>query len=78
MSFLFDLAGGLAELVDWLRAAFSAWRYLLSPSYRREVHEGWRFESRFYVAGTILLGLAGFIFTLLLAYLLVAAFGRFY
>jgi hypothetical protein len=72
MSFLFELAGGLAELVDWCRAVFSAWHYLLSASYRRKVHEGWRFETRFYVAWDILCGLAGFTFTLLFGYLLVA------
>jgi hypothetical protein len=41
---LVALAGGLTELLDWRRAAFAAWRYLLSSSYRQQIQAGLKFE----------------------------------
>jgi len=52
----------LSELADWLVAAIAPWRYILSPTYRRRVHEGWRFESRLYVAWDVICGAAGIAF----------------
>jgi hypothetical protein len=57
----------LTELIDWLIHGGAGWRYLLSRSYRRKVHQGWRQQTRFIVAGEILWGILAFLFTSFLA-----------
>ncbi len=74
---LLNVSGGLSELFDWFRAAFAAWRYLFSSSYRRQVHERWRSEGRFYIAWEIICAVAGFALTIFLGYVLVSLFARF-
>ena len=74
---ILELADGLSELLDWFRAAFAAWRYLFSSSYRRRVHERWRFQSRLYIAWEVICAFAGFAFTIFLGYLTVSLFAGF-
>jgi len=57
----------LTELIDWLTSGGAGWRYLLSTSYRRKVHQRWRQRSRLTVAGEIFWGALTFLFTWLLA-----------
>jgi len=57
----------LTEVIDWLIHGGAGWRYLLSKSYRRKVHQRWRQQSRLNVAGEIFWGILAFLFTLFLA-----------
>lgn len=57
----------LSELIDFVGYSIeglAGWRYLLSPSYRRRVHERWRNQSRIETAGEI--------FTFALSFILVS------
>ena len=74
MTLVLELLGSLAELSEWLRMGFAAWRYLLSPAYRHRIHEGWRLDGWFDIALDILYGLAGLAFTLLPALLIIGLF----
>ena len=62
-----ELLFELTELVDWLIHGGAGWRYLLSKSYRRQVHQPWRLQSRLAVANEIFWGILAFLFTWLLA-----------
>jgi hypothetical protein len=73
MSFL-SAVGEFAELLDWFRAGFTAWRYLLSPSYRRRIHDRWRSAGRLSVFFDIVGASFAFVFTLALVVLLVCSF----
>lgn len=57
----------LTELFDWFISGGAGWRYLLSSSYRRKVHQRWRRQSRLTVANAIFWGILAFLFTLFLA-----------
>jgi hypothetical protein len=70
---LLDL-GGFAELLDWLRGAFAGWRYLFSPSYRQQIHAGWKSDRWYYNAWDVVCGVAGLAFSLFLLYLIVSLF----
>lgn len=56
----------LGEVIDFIGYSIeglAGWRYLLSPSYRRRVHERWRNQSK--------LGTVGEIFTFALSFIFV-------
>jgi len=55
------MIGALLEFLDWLQVALAAWRYLVSPSYRRWVHEEWRDERWYYIAWDVVGGIAGIV-----------------
>jgi hypothetical protein len=68
----------LAELANWLASATAPWRYIFSPTYRRRVHEGWRFESRLYVAWDVICGAAGIAFSIAFVYFVVVLVRSFF
>jgi hypothetical protein len=57
----------LTEFADWLISGGAGWRYLLSRSYRRKIHQRWRQSARLTVAGEIFWGVVAFLCTLFLA-----------
>jgi len=62
------------EFIDWFRAAFAGWRFLFSSTYRAQTRERWRYERAWHVVWDVLCGLAGVVFSLLVAWFLVALF----
>jgi len=62
------MVGELLELLEWLVASLAGWRYLLSPTYRRRVHEDWRDEKWYYIAWDVLCGTAGIVFSALILF----------
>jgi predicted membrane-bound mannosyltransferase len=57
----------LTEPFDWLIRGGAGWRYLLSKSYRRQVHQRWREQSRLAVAIEIFWVILALLFTTFLA-----------
>ena len=62
------------ELFDWVWAGIAGWRYLVSPSFRRETHERWKRQSAGRVFLDIACGIAGVAFTLVVLYVIVSLF----
>lgn len=58
------MIGELGEFFEWIRTASLGWQYLFSPSYRRNIHEGWKYEKWYYVVWDIICGTAGILFSL--------------
>ena len=56
------------EIFEWLKAAFSGWRYLISKNYRKSKHYEWKNEKIIYVIWDFILGLAGIIFSIVVIY----------
>jgi hypothetical protein len=50
------------EMIGYSIEGFAGWRYLLSPGYRRRVHERWRQQSRLETAFEIFVALISFAF----------------
>jgi hypothetical protein len=65
------------EFLSWIIDGLAGWRYLISPSFRKQTHERWRREGRATVLLDILLGSLAVIFTLfILGLLILIALGR--
>jgi hypothetical protein len=62
------MIGELAELFDWIRAAFAGWRFLFSSSYRITKNNDWKNEKTAYIVWDVCCGLAGIIFSPLIIY----------
>jgi len=62
------------EFVDWIRAGFAGWRYLVSVSFRRETHMRWKQASTVRVLWDVACGVAGIAFTLLVVSVVVSLF----
>ena len=56
--------GELIDAIDCLAAGLAGWRYLLSPSYRKQTHAVWKEKTNSCVALEILGGVVGLCFTL--------------
>ena len=67
------MIGAIGELLEWGVVAVAGWRFLLSPSYRKEKLTGWKNESVLYILWDICAALAGIAFNLLTLYLLYEA-----
>jgi hypothetical protein len=63
--------GEMNLLYDWLRAGIAGWRFILVPSYRQQITNGWKFERWYYIVWDIVGGLAGIALSLLIAFALV-------
>ena len=59
------------EIFDLIVDAFSGWRYLFSPAYRRRTHERWKVEGRLTQFFDILLGGFGVLLTLGMLWLVI-------
>jgi hypothetical protein len=59
--------GELVDFIGYSIEGFAGWRYLLSPSYRRRVHERWKNQSRRETAGEIITFGLSFTFVSLVA-----------
>jgi hypothetical protein len=68
------MIGELFELLEWIKGAISGWRFLFSRHYRKQILEGWKNESWYYIAGDIICATAGMVFSLLPVGLLVYVF----
>lgn len=62
------------ELLDWARASFAGWRYLMSGSFRRDTHERWKHERAGRVVWDVVCGAAGIAASVLLLYVLISLF----
>jgi hypothetical protein len=62
------------EFIDWIRAGFAGWRYLVSASFRRETHTRWKQTSTVRVLWDVVCGIAGIAFTFLIVYVVVSLF----
>jgi hypothetical protein len=56
--------GGLIEGLAQATESWSGWRYLLSGSYRRKVHESWKEKSDARIFGEIIYGLFWIVFSI--------------
>jgi hypothetical protein len=59
------------EFADWFRATLGGWRFIFSPSFRRQMRDRWKHESWLYITMDVLCGLAGIAFSLLIAYIVI-------
>ena len=60
------------EIFEWIVYAFSGWRYLFSPAFRRRTHERWNVEGGLQKFLDILFGGLGVLLTLGVLWLLIA------
>lgn len=70
---LLDL-GALGDVLGFFASAFAGWRYLFSPSYRRQVHARWQSRSQLQIAQDIAAAVAGSLFFLAVSWLLLGFF----
>ena len=54
------------EVFAWILDALAGWRYLLSPSFRKQTHQRWRVEGKAKAAIDIFFGGLSVAFTILL------------
>lgn len=64
----------LGDVLGFLGAALSGWRYLFSASYRNRVHLRWHSKSQLHVAQDIAAAIAGSVFWFVLLWLVIGAF----
>jgi hypothetical protein len=62
------------EFIDWFRAAFAGWRFLVSASFRRQTLERWKNASWLRVFWDVMCGIAGFAFSWFLVYVVISLF----
>jgi hypothetical protein len=65
------MIGELGEAVDYCRAGWAGWRFLLSPSYRQEIKEGWKTKKWYSMTWDIICGFSGVAFSLLIVWLVI-------
>lgn len=59
------------EIIEWFVAAFAGWRFIFSPSFRRQTRARWKQATRLRVVTDIVCGIAGIAFTAFLIYFIV-------
>ena len=64
----------LGDVLGFLAAAFAGWRYAISPSYRRRVHERWQSKTQLQIAQEIAAAVAGSVFWLIILFLIISVF----
>ena len=53
LSFLAELASGIGDPAELVRAGLAGWRYLFSKSFREQTHFRWERSSAIRVAGRL-------------------------
>jgi uncharacterized membrane protein YfcA len=74
--YLNEMPADLLEIVEVVVYAFLGWRYIFSPTYRKQTHKRWKSESRLTIFFEILYGVFGIGLTLLPFWFLVDALRR--
>jgi hypothetical protein len=64
----------VGDVLSFLGKAFAAWRYLMSPKYRRRVHARWQSESQLEIAGDISSAVVGGVLFILLLWVAISLF----
>lgn len=62
------------EFIDWVRAGLAGWRYLASPSFRRQTHERWKCAGAMRILWDVVCGVAGIAFTFFVVYVVISLF----
>jgi hypothetical protein len=64
----------VGDVLGFLAAACTGWRYLFSPSYRRRVHERWQSKNQLQIAQEVAAAVAGSLFWLVIFSLIISLF----
>ncbi len=61
------MIGETGEIIDWFKAAFGGWRYMISSSYRKAKKADWKNEKSIYIVWDVICGITGVAFSVFLA-----------